>query len=454
MKKNIRHLIADVLSLLGGNSKNLPPKDNYDSNDTIVETFYSVVNDDVVKKYPNITEEIVDNLDHTVFAESLATLRYAYQNLQKVIDPEDDATLVEDLDINLSELNNDAKYRLQSSYGLDRYAELNPDVLEQIDEIQTLILEGKTDSIKQAKRYIKTLYASMLPGKNIRVAYTTLNTQDNEPYQLCPKAEKQIGYAIPMELSKCRDNCIDSRRLRTGETTCAYQDWMKVVADNQESVLARLAKQKLENTIENSLNEIDRPGPADYETKNYNMLIEEADKNKKQRKYYKQDEIIEQSLEENLDKRELNTKQAGNSNRVITANTVNNYSGDQTMAKKFNLQEYTKAQSINDKLDKFRDFFVDTLKSEAMPEVTNRDRGSSAYESPTTSMEELVSRKHGEVPDGITQEEQLAKKRKGDTEVHTKTQEESVNARRKNESEESFMQTLEEKLEKRRVNKE
>ena len=61
-----------------------------------------------------------------------------------------------------------------------------------------------------------------------------LSTTDGEPVQFCPKAAKQIGYAVAMEVSKCRDNCIDSTVSADGRIGCAYAKWMKVSKDNFE----------------------------------------------------------------------------------------------------------------------------------------------------------------------------------------------------------------------------
>lgn len=71
------------------------------------------------------------------------------------------------------------------------------------------------------------MFDDLTPTENRRVAYTSLSTQNNEPYLLCPKGNFQGKGAVPMEISKCRDNCIDSRVGKDGSVSCAYQDWLK-----------------------------------------------------------------------------------------------------------------------------------------------------------------------------------------------------------------------------------
>lgn len=102
------------------------------------------------------------------------------------------------------------------------------------------ILSSNENHYAGAVYRLKTLYANTMPKNNIRVAYTNLGTQEGEPYQLCPKAAYQLGYQIPMPVSTCRDNCIDSRVMRDGRISCAYRDWVTVVADNQKALNNRL----------------------------------------------------------------------------------------------------------------------------------------------------------------------------------------------------------------------
>ena len=115
------------------------------------------------------------------------------------------------------------------------------------------VLAGTSSHLDAATFRVRGVFAAYLPNQsriagkdsvNERLAYTSLSTQGGEGYLLCPKAEHQIGRLIPMEISKCRDNCIDSRTARDGTVTCAYRQWLKVSADNQDALNARLDVQR------------------------------------------------------------------------------------------------------------------------------------------------------------------------------------------------------------------
>jgi hypothetical protein len=99
------------------------------------------------------------------------------------------------------------------------------------------------------------VFASEVKHPNVRVAfYENPRAQDEEPYQLCPKARHQIGHAVPMPVSSCRDNCIDSRVTRDGKISCAYQDWLQRAADNHINVIERLDEVHPEDNAKNRLN--------------------------------------------------------------------------------------------------------------------------------------------------------------------------------------------------------
>jgi hypothetical protein len=56
-----------------------------------------------------------------------------------------------------------------------------------------------------------------------------------------------------MEISKCRENCIDSRVDKDGQVTCAYQDWLKVAFQSHDEVMARLDVHKHPDNEANAL---------------------------------------------------------------------------------------------------------------------------------------------------------------------------------------------------------
>lgn len=124
-----------------------------------------------------------------------------------------------------------------------------------LEKTRQAILAGTDEGYEGATVRLRHVFSSKFPGPSAeRLAYTLLGTQDGEGYQLCPKAVHQIGRAVPMEISKCRDNCIDSRVTRDGRVTCAYANWIKVVADNQALVNERLEVIRHPFNEENRLN--------------------------------------------------------------------------------------------------------------------------------------------------------------------------------------------------------
>jgi len=117
------------------------------------------------------------------------------------------------------------------------------------------VLIGKEEFIDAAAFRLQNVFASHVKQPNVRIAYIENGrSQDGEAYQLCPKSKYQIGMTIPMPISSCRDNCIDSRTTKDGQVSCAYQDWLKFSADNQISAIERLDEMHPEDNRTNRLN--------------------------------------------------------------------------------------------------------------------------------------------------------------------------------------------------------
>lgn len=117
------------------------------------------------------------------------------------------------------------------------------------------ILSGNSEEVDAAAFRLQKVFASEVKHPNIRVAYLeNPRSQDEEPYQICPKARHQVGHAVPMPISSCRDNCIDSRVTRDGKVSCAYQDWLQKAADNHINVINRLDEVHPEDNAKNRLN--------------------------------------------------------------------------------------------------------------------------------------------------------------------------------------------------------
>lgn len=125
--------------------------------------------------------------------------------------------------------------------------------LSALNTARGYVLSG--NQYKSASKIVKSLFDVIMPST--RLAYTSLSTQNNEPYLLCPKGKVELGHAVPMEISKCRENCIDSRVSKDGVVACAYQDWLRVVADSHEKMEKRLNTTRHPLNAENLLNLVD-----------------------------------------------------------------------------------------------------------------------------------------------------------------------------------------------------
>lgn len=166
----------------------------------------------------------------------------------------------------------DVAYQMQAVRSLDTLIrEASSDTKEALSKVRSLVLSGDQAQLDAANFRLRNVFASRVSTEsNTRLAYTSLSTQFGEGYQLCPKSVHQIGKAIPMEISKCRDNCIDCRVTRDGAVTCAYADWLRKSADNHELVEARLERVK-HNLNGTTLNKIGAPD----QIKNWEGQLEE-----------------------------------------------------------------------------------------------------------------------------------------------------------------------------------
>lgn len=181
-------------------------------------------------------------------------LRKAYNSIQNTLDRENEAVKMERV---ASKLENKSQgyWQIESLSALDNslnYADSQD--LNNIKIARDMILSGEKDLLLAASQMVKKIFESHTPKANTRLAYTSLSTQNNEPYLLCPKGNFVGKSAVPMEVSKCRENCIDSRVDKDGTVTCAYEDWLKVSFEPQNKVLGRLDVHKHPDNEANSLN--------------------------------------------------------------------------------------------------------------------------------------------------------------------------------------------------------
>ena len=154
--------------------------------------------------------------------------------------------------------NGGVAHQIQAIKSLDSLIrEASGSTKDELIKARQLVLSGENSQLDAANFRLRNIFASRVDS-NVRLAYTSLSTQFGEGYQLCPKSMHQIGKVIPMEVSKCRDNCIDCRVTRDGAVSCAYAEWLRKSADNHNLVDGRLEKVK-HNLNSNLLGKLDQP---------------------------------------------------------------------------------------------------------------------------------------------------------------------------------------------------
>lgn len=254
------HGLAQILhDTIGAISKNLSvspfipvespfsmlSKTDFDLHDPMVDSFFK--NNDIIKiiKLPaneahSKLVECSKSLDNVRKAHLRNNLRLAFNALQNASNNNNEAVKMERV---ASKLDNKStgKWQLESIEHIDNCLKFaNTNELENLKVARDLALSGEKDYLETSSDLVKLLFENLTPKPNTRVAYTTLSTQDNEPYLLCPKGKHQGKFAVPMEVSKCRENCIDSRVAADGSVTCAYEAWLKQAFEPQNKVLGRL----------------------------------------------------------------------------------------------------------------------------------------------------------------------------------------------------------------------
>jgi hypothetical protein len=199
--------------------------------------------------------EAYSKLNNIKLAEERNTLRYAYMALQNFLNKNNEAARLERVAYKTTD-KSAGYWQIEAINSLDKLKKFASSSLRisKIESARNVVLSGNKIQTTKVSNYLHNWYSEITPKENRRVAYTTLSTQANEPYLLCPKGKFQ-GYKapVPMEVSKCRENCIDSRVDKDGHVTCAYQDWLKVAFQSHDEVMARLDVHKHPDNEANAL---------------------------------------------------------------------------------------------------------------------------------------------------------------------------------------------------------
>lgn len=216
----------------------------------------------IVKIISNPQEDAHKHLHHAFnklnnikLAEERNTLRYAYMALQNFLNKDNEAAKLERVAYKNNEKSS-GYWQIEAIEAIDKLCKFaNTSIrIKKLSSARDIVLTGDKNLSVKVANYLHNWYSEITPKENRRVAYTSLSTQFNEPYLLCPKGKFQgFNAPIPMEISKCRENCIDSRIDKNGQVTCAYQDWLKVAFQSHDEVMARLDVHKHEDNEANAL---------------------------------------------------------------------------------------------------------------------------------------------------------------------------------------------------------
>lgn len=224
-------------------------KSDFDLDDPVVAKFFDNGLMDEVIKIDNMPSkdaqiklvECSDKLENIRISFFRTHIRNAYNALQNASNNNNDAVKLERL---ASKTNNKStgRWQIEAIESIDnclKFSSVNE--FENLKVARNLALVGEKDYFETSSDIVKSIFEKLTPKPNTRLAYTTLGTQDNEPYLLCPKGKfNGRSSAVPMEVSKCRENCIDSRVAEDGTVTCNYEAWLKQAFEPQNKVLGRL----------------------------------------------------------------------------------------------------------------------------------------------------------------------------------------------------------------------
>lgn len=235
------HLMGGPLELIGGDDMacgdpvvDALDKDHGGLNGII--KIVRIVTPESVEKLASV----IDHLDNVRTASRRDLMRKAFLSIQYARGCDNEAVTMERIASQQPEKSR-GHYQAQAVDLLTRLAADSANSAERhiLENARQAVLQGEDATLDAAAFRVRNLFASATPAQNVRVAYTTLATQAGEPFLLCPKGQKVFGHAVPMEISKCRENCIDSRTDHEGKVSCAYADWLRT-ADTHDKAMGRL----------------------------------------------------------------------------------------------------------------------------------------------------------------------------------------------------------------------
>ena len=305
--------VLDMLNNVLGNMPkmetpfHLLENDDFDHADPIVDKFMNmggpkhVVKIFKINSPDDITEamhHLASTLQETRLALVRKELRKIFASLQSVLDTDNDAVKLERTASKIKTASR-GFHQGESLCGVESLLKIaNNKEYNTLVDVEKMISAGGYVFLSRAAEIVKNMYESYSTPRNTRVAYTTLATQDGEPYLMCPKGIYINGQAVPMETSKCRENCIDSRKERDGSVSCNYQAWIKQSFQTHDVVMGRLDTTRHPDNEANLLNIEEGKRKRHDDEVGYERLFEESklDAAKLRKKEVNQTDSMEKQL--------------------------------------------------------------------------------------------------------------------------------------------------------------
>ena len=307
--------VLDMLNNILGNMPKMETpfhsleNDDFDHADPIVDKFMNMGGPKhVVKIFKiNSPDDITESMHHlastlqeTRLALVRKELRKIFASLQSVLDTDNDAVKLERTASKIKTASR-GFHQGESLCGVESLLKIaNRKEYNTLVDVEKMISAGGYVFLSRAAEIVKNMYESYSTPRNTRVAYTTLATQDGEPYLMCPKGIYINGQAVPMETSKCRENCIDSRKERDGSVSCNYQTWIKQSFQTHDVVMGRLDTTRHPDNEANLLNIEEGKRKRHDDEVGYERLFEESnlDSAKLRKKDYSKTDNMEKQLSE------------------------------------------------------------------------------------------------------------------------------------------------------------
>lgn len=262
-------MLSDSINRMSSNSYvysdspfSLLDETDFDKNDKIVQSFFDKINN-VERVFASsqrkqILSDTYGALLNIRLSDLRTQMRKAYNYIQNALDNTNDAVKLERIASKIP-AKSAGHYQVEALKSVDELLKLSLTSFTdtKFSNVRNYILSGNKENYKTAAKLLKDSFEELTPSENRRLAYTTLQVNVNEPFLLCPKGKfngTNNSGAVPMEISKCRENCIDSRVDPDGRVSCNYQAWLTAAFEPHEKVMARLDVSRHPDNEANLLN--------------------------------------------------------------------------------------------------------------------------------------------------------------------------------------------------------